>query len=173
MAKSLRLVKSPNIQGQIERVRDRAEEALQEIGRQHAARREAYVSGWTGMDDADTWEGGATNNKPDFPVAVTRSQTGLRLIVGLEGEPAESSTQNKLVYELLRDGTATRKVKMTFDFQRKTQPNSLASGAGQGGRARLTNTDFGSIAPRNQDDIINEALAEMVAKLIERAYKQG
>jgi hypothetical protein len=173
MARRVRLIKSPNIQGQINKLRQRGSQALGEIGEAHAQRRRDYVSEWTGMADAPTWTGGKTNNQPTFPVSVEPTNRGFRLVVGLEGERAESTTHDKLVYELLRDGTAVRKVSMTVDFRRKTSPQSARSGPGAGGRLRFSLKEpHEGIDGRNQDEIMNKELETLVEEKIGAAYGQ-
>ena len=155
------LTRRPNIQQEKFSIRYLGEGGLREALKSVQRRHQRIVQPWNEPSDV-----------PDFTIEVKKESGKMIGLVKMSGSAAESA--GITVWQLLDRGTNVRFMQLSHDWQSKTQPGRLSSGAGAGRKLGL---DFEDAKPgieaRDFSGGVADAAKDEVGIDIEFGYKKG
>lgn len=155
------LIRRPNIQQQKSTIRQEGMRGVKQAVTGVKQRHEAIVKPWN-----------KTRDKPDFKTKVEHK--GQRIIgtVKVIGQRAESAEIT--VWQLLEHGTRIRFMKLSHDWQSKTWPGRLSSGAGGGNKLDLDFEDPDpGITKREWGKNVAKAQETATDTFVEEGWKKG
>lgn len=116
----------------------------------------------------------SSSSKPAFTSRVKVTPHSLEANILMGYPPAEGSKKELGVYHYVNWGTKVRRARVSFDWESKTIPNTLATREGKGIVTQIsTDLSFPGIEARNFEDIINKMIEGEVTKVIIETIQAG
>ncbi len=113
-----------------------------------------------------------SKDRPKFTTVAKRQHNAIFGFVNMEGENAEQA--HKTVCQLLEHGTRVRFMQLSGNWQSKTSPRQLSSGAGAGFKLGIDKKDGQpGIVAREWSDTVGEAEKPNADRNIKEAWSNG
>lgn len=159
MAGRISLIKKPpSVNQRMRGIHETLKRQMAPFANQHVQIREGLVSNWS------------PENKPTFTKHIDDFPNKIRVRVKMEANSAPGAELS--VYELLDEGTDLRYMHVSDDWQSKTTPGSLKSGAGTGTTVGLGKPVDG-IDERRFESTIDRTLNTKLDTVVYNSFKEG
>lgn len=143
---------------------------LEAYGQQHLIPRQRFVAPWHGSGVSQKFappERKSGSDKPSFKAIIEETETNIKLRIVVTG-----SSYAKLKYRWVVGGTRKRYASMTPDWESKTSPWNIESGAGNGWVEYVDKKrPRPGIEAREIDQILKEQLEPPFIEMIKNKYR--